>query len=1032
MFCYTHAWSQGIYTEFGQNSVQKFAIEYSLKQENIEIIYFKGGENSAKNVLNQTNAILIEFEQRLNYNLSNGIKIIVYNNIQDYQKSNINITNPQHYAGGYTVLNDNTASVYFDGNSHEFNIQVRKAVAEIIVSEFIYGGNIRERVQTAALLNLPDWYFKGLVAYMAESWNISNDNYLKDFFQNKKQKQFTSLQKDDEVLAGHSIWRFLEEKYGKSAVSNIVFLTRVSRSIENSFQYYTGNNLNNLLNNWKNFYIEKYQKDELTFKLPKGEENAPKSLSKKYHTQFKISNDGKKIAIVTNTKGKYRIYIYNIKQKTIKEISSGGHQLLNRDMINNYPLIAWHPTKNILSVILYQNHKTVIQNYQEDGKLIKQETLKSIPFVKDLNYNNNGEKIIFSVLEDGHSQLILYSNNDGTSKILLDDEFDKLQPRFSKDNNHIYYTSNKLEDGTSSSFLSIYALNIQTLKSTFIIGNHNAQYNCYQAIEIENGFLSYLSDKNGIVNNYFYDLNKKVSLQMTNYKRSIHYNDISISSGKIADLLYFNNRFRIYIGEISENTSDDAVLNSEKTDYRKLLEKDFPIYFYSNNTTKNDSIINDSIIVKPLDTIHVKKVFISGFTEKDEKNVYLNNKNSAESIYKTYFKNRLGVNFFLQQFDNSILNNYLFPANVYENVFNYPLVSPVIMTSLSDPSKNYSIEAMARIPISIKATDFNLNYINRKGRWDKTFQVFRRSRTFEEFEIMKMISSQGKIGFRYPFNERSRIEINAGIRNDRVINMAADTIEYQKPDQIKTYAIHGFEYVFDNVKSNGLNLFDGLRFKLYSENYHAFNQYQFISNNGFDFRYYQKLHRQIYFALRTSGAWSLGTQTTAYYMGGVENWIIPARSDKNFNYDIPTLTGDAFAFQTLAAPVRGFLRNSRGGNKFALMNAEIRVPFFAYLTQKPINSEFIRSLMLIGFVDIGTAWQGRSPFSKENPFNTRIVQSTQYTVTVNTQRDPFLYAFGIGARAKILGHYIKVDHGWGLFENKFQKAMTTFSVGLDF
>ena len=88
--------------------------------------------------------------------------------------------------------------------------------------------------------------------------------------------------------------------------------------------------------------------------------------------------------------------------------------------------------------------------------------------------------------------------------------------------------------------------------------------------------------------------------------------------------------------------------------------------------------------------------------------------------------------------------------------------------------------------------------------------------------------------------------------------------------------------------------------------------------------------------------------------------------------------------------------------------------------------------MLIGFVDIGTAWKGKSPYSIENPFNTRIVQAPLYTMSVVTQRDPFLYAFGVGVRAKILGHYIKLDHGWGLLENKFQTAMTTISIGLDF
>jgi hypothetical protein len=88
--------------------------------------------------------------------------------------------------------------------------------------------------------------------------------------------------------------------------------------------------------------------------------------------------------------------------------------------------------------------------------------------------------------------------------------------------------------------------------------------------------------------------------------------------------------------------------------------------------------------------------------------------------------------------------------------------------------------------------------------------------------------------------------------------------------------------------------------------------------------------------------------------------------------------------------------------------------------------------MLIGFTDIGTAWKGNSPYSISNPFNTVIVSSQQYKITVKSQRDPFLYAFGFGIRAKVLGHYIKMDRGWGIVENKFQRGITSFSLGLDF
>jgi hypothetical protein len=88
--------------------------------------------------------------------------------------------------------------------------------------------------------------------------------------------------------------------------------------------------------------------------------------------------------------------------------------------------------------------------------------------------------------------------------------------------------------------------------------------------------------------------------------------------------------------------------------------------------------------------------------------------------------------------------------------------------------------------------------------------------------------------------------------------------------------------------------------------------------------------------------------------------------------------------------------------------------------------------MLVGFADIGTAWQGSSPYSLSNPFNTKIVQAPLYTLTVSTQRDPFLYALGFGLRAKILGHYIKFDQGWGYSERALLKPQTTVSIGIDF
>jgi Tol biopolymer transport system component len=1027
--------AQGLYQNFGQNTTGQRKIAYSVHQDNVEIIYYQGGEELAKLALEKVVRLIPEFETRLNYNISNGIKITVFNHYEDFKNSNINITNPQYYAGGYSQLTDNAASVYFDGSRINFEKQLRKAVSEILINEFIYGGNIRERIQTAALLTLPNWYYKGLVEYLAESWNIQNDNFLKDFFQSKKQRYFTSLQREDEILAGHSIWRYLEEKYGKGAVSNIVFLTKVGKSVENAVIYYTGMNMNMLLSDWQDFYLDKYRSDELVFKFPKGQENAPFKLAKKQHTQFKLSQDGSKVAIVTNTLGRYQVVIYSFVSKEVEVICSGGHMLLNRDINLNYPLIAWNPDGKHLSVVLFKNDHPVLYDYDFKGALKRSVVLKGIPFVKDFCYRPDGKELAFSALRNGQSDIVLYNLQSHTSQYINNDIFDNFSPRYDAEGRYLYFISNKDHDGKESNYYAIYRYDSKDNTVEYIIGEQEEKINCMEPIPMQNGNISYLSDRNGIINNFVYSIKEEKSYQLTNYKRCIIHNDVSTNESVVADLLYFNNRYRIYVGVITEDYVNDAIVNAANTSYRKWIELELSPYSDTGiKKVKIDTLSSEML----KDTMPKKRIFLSGFELKDELPDPSKSIISKGTPFITIAKKQFGIDYLLQQLDNSILNNYLFPTNLNEKVFNYPFLSPHIQTSISDDRKDHVIVAGVRIPfVKIKASDYYLTYTNRAGRWDKEFSAFRRARVFE-YSIVptKMLTTQGKLAFRYPFTERARIELNGFSRNDRIVRQAVDSVELLRKPIENLYFGNGFEYIFDNVRSNGLNLFQGLRIRVYNENYWRTRDGKWMLNSGVDARYYKKLHRQIYMAVRLSGAISTGSIKTVYYMGGVENWLSNIDSiSRTFNYNNPTYSGadyTDFGFQTITAPARGFLRNSRAGNKYALMNVELRIPLLSYLIQKPISSEFFKSFMVTGFVDLGTAWKGKSPYSIDNPFNTVIVQSQQYYVTVQSQRDPMLYGMGFGLRAKIIGHYIKYDRAWGLFESQFLRPMNTFSIGLDF
>ncbi|MBK8556406.1 MAG: hypothetical protein IPL65_11850 [Lewinellaceae bacterium] len=202
----------------------------------------------------------------------------------------------------------------------------------------------------------------------------------------------------------------------------------------------------------------------------------------------------------------------------------------------------------------------------------------------------------------------------------------------------------------------------------------------------------------------------------------------------------------------------------------------------------------------------------------------------------------------------------------------------------------------------------------------------------------------------------------------------------------------------------------------------------FMTVVGLDARHYLPIDRRSILAFRLAGATTFGSERILYYLGGVDNWIFP-----KFNDNIPVPQNEDFAYQTLAANVRGFKQNIRNGSSYALFNAELRVPIFKYFSNKPVVSNFWRNFQLTGFFDAGTAWQGSSPFSGTNPLNIiYLYNPPTVTVKVNYFRDPLVVGYGVGVRTLLFGMYLRADYGWGIETRVVQKPILHIALGTDF
>ena len=421
------------------------------------------------------------------------------------------------------------------------------------------------------------------------------------------------------------------------------------------------------------------------------------------------------------------------------------------------------------------------------------------------------------------------------------------------------------------------------------------------------------------------------------------------------------------------------------------------------------------------------------------------------------------------RFDNSLLFGGLdnFAGRRFLNLdesgprFVPPPTGLLVKAVVKDLFEDYVLEGGFRLPTNFRGSEFFLTFADRKHRWDKVYGIYRGdwSSVFElnanvfaapsyllppglggpgtppQFKV-RMQSTIGQVQWRYPLDIFRSLRLRTTLRNDRYFWSALETSTLAFPAVNEQRLGLRAEYVFDNTLPIAINTLNGLRANFYAEAMHGFrlqpDPFAFDLDRGStgvvgaDVRWYLPLLKHSVLALRFNGASSFGRQRMLFYLGGVDNWLLP-----RFNTDIP-VPGNDYIFQTLAANLRGFRYNIRNGSSFVLGNAELRVPLFRHLFPRT-KSNFFRNMQLTGFFDAGTAWEGLSPWSDENPLNIITLENPpSVLLKVKYFRDPLVAGYGVGLRTVLFGYLVKLDYAWGIETRKVQDPILYLSMGLDF
>jgi len=1086
---------------FGKNRVQYRQFDWLyLSGENFDVYYYDARKAVAQEALEYLEGEFDRITDLIGYPPYFKTKVFLYNSLSDLRQSNVGLNHNVFNVGGETEFIKPYVEVAHLGTAQEFKEELLFQISDLMVNEMMFGGNLKDMFQSSILMNLPDWFVDGASLYVSKGWSMEMDDYIRQLMVTRKARRATKLSGKDAGLVGQSMWNFIAEKYGKSSVANILNYTRVTRNEEKSILITLGISFRQLLLEWKKFYTDMEVTVSKSYVNPQDSNSFTSQHNKTTEfTTVKISPDGRNIAYAENDRGRYIVKVRSLENGKEKTIISGGSKVIKQRVDYRLPLIAWADATT-LGVIGVKNGDYIFWLYDFTTKTKTPRDLERFSNVRSFDFSTNGRLVILSADFEGKSDLFLMSaKRNRAPRRLTNDIYDDLDPTFIPNTNRIVFTSNRASDTLRANIklqfeqlTNNYNLFIYDLDSTkFLltrVTNTLSKDHSPRALD-ENTFY-YLSDQRGIVNLFRFNRTTGIYSQVTNFSSSIKDFDLNFSANTMSMVMTKNMKENIFVDrgfnvnrqvftpatrrkdlqqarvirdrrrqqqEEDKSMSIKDLLNARlkevqpKKDTVKLGADSTIVSATDTLVVNNPVTVTDSLAVKS-DTSAVKAepqkqgvVNTDNYVFEDE---IVKQTQPGESFLTRYMKarekSRITGPF---PYESKFSSNNLVTSLVVDPLRGLGIS---IETQMNDMLENYRFFGGMMTSVDLRNGDFYAEFQYLKSLIDFSARVDRRGIRWEAEPLENGVQSnlyhyslnRIEVSASLPISDRIRFTLKPFGALARSVSLGPADFPSTPPSEHpinNVYAGIKSEIVYDNSVSTGLNLIEGTRGKISFQHYQGLNNEDLsFSQASIDIRHYQKIYKEIVFAVRGFGGTFFGRSPKKYLLGGMDNWFFnETRTGGRTSDGAPNPLGypletQDILFVEFATTLRGFDYATLFGNSVIMANAELRMPFVRALSSGPISSNFLRNMQFITFYDIGTSWSGKPPFNSENSVSYEEIVNGPFKAQLKNYLNPWLYSYGFGMRTVMLGYYMKFDLAWPVENYQVNNPRFYVTLGFDF
>ena len=1064
------AWGQftdGINVEFGKNRVQYRTFEWQYFEQGLfEVYHYREVDQIAGQV-----ARILEDEAKdlgtvFGRTLEGPIQVLVFKSQEEFRQSNVGIMTSQDSEtniGGTARLVGSKMFLYGTGDRLRLERDVREGLARILFNQAMYDSQWTESLRSGNLVQVPEWMSEGAARYAARGLDAESENRILDACQTGAFQRLDQSAGLEAAVLGQAVWAYVADIYGTPTMANVLYMTRITRSVESGFRLATGFYLDDLAAEVRAYHLRHaprgYEEVLPPLNSPKARRMAERSagdaipmrLKRRFeYTQFVPSPDGKHVAFTTNERGQLRVGTLELESGKHTWHATLGNRLarLENDL---HPRLAWHPKGRTLAFATELRgapHLGLVS--MKTGEVQLRELFK-IDQVLDMSYSPNGAFLLMSALEDGQSDLYRYDVVANNQRPLWRDRFDDLHPAFWGEGGHFIFASNRPDDTLRNdrldhpypANLDLYVGHLNDDPITLERWTHTPEVDERHPQPLSEGEFTYLRNEEGLgtrlglgwrdssivaidtVVRYrtFTQLRDALVLPVPTTEATVHGETLWVATERAGQTNVLPlpmpevSHIHLQPTDVPEAVAETLPFPTELPDWsRAWNERQIDYRNYVFELEKNTSTPDTT-----LDAAEEEQV--KEWARLTPRNYRLN---YALDKLQTQLNNTFGTSFYQ-------------PYNGQVNA--QPGLGNATEIRISDVMDDRHIVGGYTIPVNLSNTFFGLAFLNLEGQVDKEISFQRQSSARIDAGTGQLVETATHLlrrEWRWAFDEVRSLRWGLAARFNRDVIQGTDLFSLTADNNPGEQLGVQVAWVHDDTRSPRLNIHHGFRARVWAEYFvdgvgtatteanglTAPEQGWSFGTVGFDARRYIPLVGPSILALRMAGDWSIGQKKLLHMLGGTDNSLsLAGNANTPVDPDIP------YTYQARITPLRGFQNNVRNGSNVAVANAEIRFPFFFNSAGK---SDFLKHLQAVAFADVGAAWTGLHPYTDDNTFNFVTVEANPITVTVNNNREPILYDLGFGLRSRFLGYWLAADWAYGVDDGITLPRRFTLSLNFDF